>query len=334
MSNERKVAVVTGASSGIGLATAVEFAKNGYDLVLAARDKDGLKTAATMCNECGAETYIVKTDTTSVEAVENLAMQAASRFDEIDVWVNDAATYMIGKFEDLPDDDMHQLMETNFFGYVYGSRAALTRFKEQGYGTLINISSINAVAPQPYVSVYSASKAAVRALSESLRMELKLDGLDKDIHVCTVMPASVDTNIYQNGANYMGQEVQAMEPVYDPEYVAKQIVKLAESPKRGEIMVGQAGRMMAMQNSHMPSMYERMMAKFTQKNLVSDDSAETTKGNLYKPDRMNEGMMRGGWGEERIRSDMLNAGLIVTAATVIGAGLLGWRLARAVAHHR
>src|SRR5690606_21511524 len=138
-----------------------------------------------------------------------------------------------------------RVIETNLFGYVHGARTALPYFREQGCGTLINVASAVAAAPQPYTSAYVASKFAIRGLSDCLRMELSLDHVP-DIHVCTVLPATVDTPLFQHAANYTGRAVQAMPPVYAAERVARAIVDLVTSPER-EVFVGNAGRLMALQ---------------------------------------------------------------------------------------
>ncbi|HEX8182629.1 MAG TPA: SDR family oxidoreductase [Candidatus Saccharimonadales bacterium] len=323
-----KVAVITGASSGIGLATALAFAEQGYNVVLAARRLQELEQAAAECKAHGVGALAVAVDTTDDQAVHQLGQVAVQTFGHIDIWVNNAAVYLTGKFEDVPIGDMRRLMDTNFFGYVHGSMTALTLFRAQTYGTLINVSSVNAAAPQPYVSIYSASKAAVRTLDESLRMELRLDGLHKQIHVCTVMPASVDTNLFQNGANYSGRRVQAIEPVYDPQYAAKHIVGLAHTPKR-EIIIGPAGKLMALHNAHMPASYEKQVGRFTRADLLdSEQAAPLSTGNLYAPLEENRGM-RGGWREERVRADKLNAGMGIGLAVAAGmAGLGFWLLRR------
>jgi len=317
----RPVAVITGASSGIGLSTVLEFAKQGYDVVLAARRKSELDDVARQAREQAVEALVVPTDTSDDKAVHTLAEAAIRKFHQIDVWVNDAGVYLAGKFEDTPLEDMRRLFDTNFFGVVHGSHAALAQFRRQGNGTLINVSSVNASAPQPYVGIYSASKAAVRALDESLRMELRIDELHERIHVCTVMPASIDTNIFQNGANYTGKEIEALEPVYDPAYVAKQIVKLARQPKR-EIIVGPAGKLMAMQNAHWPGAYEKRISQFTKADLLGDAPATITDGNLFEPIERNRGT-RGGWREHRMRGDQLHATLGIGAAMAgaIAAGI-------------
>lgn len=319
---DRKVAVITGASSGIGYATALEFAENGYNVVIAARRLEELNKVARECDELGAETLTVITDVDNDDIVHDLCREAELRFGHVDVWINNAGVYLVGKFEDTPLRDMKRIMETNFFGYVHGSQAALKQFRKQGYGTLINVSSVNAAAPQPYVSIYSASKAAIRAMDEALRMEIELEGMSDRIHVCTAFPASTDTNLFQNAANYSGHEVRAVEPVYDPTYVAKRLYQLAEKPKR-EKYIGPAGTVMALQRTHLPGMYERQIGKFTDAELLGKERVADTHGNLYAPLTFNQGM-RGGWREKRIRADEMNiAGGAILAAVV---GLIGYGL--------
>ena len=316
---ERKVAVITGASSGIGLATALEFARNGYNVVLAARRMDELQEVAGQCEELGVEALSVETDVSKDADIRALCQKASEAFGFIDVWVNNAAVYIAGKFQDIPLDDMRRLVDVNLFGYIYGSRAALEQFKEQGYGTLINVSSVNASAPQPYISIYSASKAAVRALDESIRMELQIEGLLGAINVCTVMPAAVDTNLFQNAANYTGKQLQAIEPVYDPTYVAKRIVKLAAKPKR-EKYVGPVAAFMALQRTHTPNAYEKQISSFTDSDLIGIETEKQSSGNLYDPIEDNRGM-RGGWRETRLPADRFN--MAAGAAVAAIAGLVG-----------
>ncbi|HET6518579.1 MAG TPA: SDR family NAD(P)-dependent oxidoreductase, partial [Geminicoccaceae bacterium] len=120
----------------------------------------------------------------------------------IDVWVNNAAVTLFGRLEETPPEVFDRVIRTNLFGYIYGARAVVPYFREQGSGTLTNVSSIVAYAGQPYTSAYVMTKAAIRVFGECLRQEL-LDA--PDIHVCTVLPASSDTPLFQHGANYTGR---------------------------------------------------------------------------------------------------------------------------------
>jgi NAD(P)-dependent dehydrogenase (short-subunit alcohol dehydrogenase family) len=283
--------VITGASSGIGRATALEFARRGAALVLAARGEDGLKTAADECRRLGAEVLAIPTDVTDEDAVRRLAQQAVAHFGRIDTWVNDAAVTLFGSVENAPMEDFRRVVETNLYGYVHGARAVLPVFRAQGEGVLINVSSVVGRVGQPYTSAYTASKHAVRALSMSLRQELWLDGV-RGVHVCTVMPGVIDTPLFQHAANYTGRAVRAVPPVYTAERVARTIVRLARRPRR-EVYVGPAARVMAWRRLRRPASTERQMARLTDKaHLSRKRTAKPTSGNLYRPLPVS---LAGGW---------------------------------------
>lgn len=186
------VIVITGASSGIGRATALDFAKQGATLLLAVRREAPLQELAAECERLGGKALAVPTDTTDEEAVQALARLGVETFGRLDVWVNNAAVTLFARFEEAPPEVFRQVIETNLFGYIHGARAALPYFREQGSGILINVDSVVGAAPQPYTSAYFISKHGIRGLSGCLRMELHLDNA-ADIHVCTVMPATFDT---------------------------------------------------------------------------------------------------------------------------------------------
>jgi short-subunit dehydrogenase len=317
------VVVITGASSGIGRATALRFAERGATVVVAARREQALNEVVREIEQRGGRGLAVSTDVTDEGAVQALARRALVTFGRIDVWVNNAALSLFGRFEETPPEDYRRVIEVDLFGYIHGARAALPIFREQGSGVLINTASIVATIPQPYTSPYVISKHGIRALGMSLRQELSLDG-GHDIHVCTVMPATVDTPFFQHAANYTGRAVKAMPPVVSADRVASTIVSLAERPRR-EVIVGNAGRMLTLMRAISPGMAERMMARqVDQTHLYRDKPASPTSGNLWEPMRYTS--VSGGWTASGVQQDeaapQRRRGLAGLAA--LGVGLLAW----------
>ncbi|WP_188189396.1 SDR family oxidoreductase [Nonomuraea sp. SYSU D8015] len=312
-----KVVVVTGASSGIGRATARAFAARGAAVVLAARGEEALDEARRECADAGGEALAVPTDVTDAQAVKELAQGAVERFGRIDVWVNCAAVTAFGAFSEVPLADFRRVLEVNVMGYVHGARAALPYLRDQGRGVLVNVSSVAGAVAQPYTSAYCMTKAAIRSLGASLRQELRLEG-SRGVKVCTVLPGSIDTPLFQHAANYTGREVRAMPPVYTAERVARAIVDLARWPRR-EVVVGPMARNMSLQVKATPGLTERMMAaQVDRTHLSRKHPAPADTGNLYEPDA-GPGSVAGGWHGARktlIRRALTAAALVGTVAYV------------------
>lgn len=317
-----RVIVVTGASSGIGRATAHACARRGANVLLAARSADTLREVVAECETAGGHAVAAPTDVGSQENVEALARSAYARYGRIDVWVNNAAVMSYGRFEDVPADVYRKVIETNFFGQVHGTRAVLPYFRRQGAGVLVNVASLYAKLTSPYVSPYVASKYAVLGFSECLRQELVEA---KDIHVCTVLPEAVDTPIFRHVANYTGRPVTALPPTMGPDRVVRAILRCIEHPTP-EVIVGQTARFAGWLHAGLPRLYDHLALDVMDSVAFDDGTSEDQTGNLFAP-MPYWNRVDGGW---RRRRRGMRRGAAAAAATAAAAtpALITWLVRR------
>lgn len=285
-----RVVVITGASSGIGRATANEFAADGASLVLAGRSAAALDVVAGECRERGAEVLTVPTDVSVEDQVEALAAAAVGRFGRIDVWVGCASVFSLGTFEETPPAVFRQLIETNLFGQVYGARAVLPAFRQQQRGVLISIGSVYSRVTAPFVSPYVTSKFGLLGFMEALREELRSE---PGIRICTVLPSTIDTPIYQHAANYTGQRIHPLPPVVDPLRVARAVVRVADRPRRVTI-VGRAQGAFLPFRALFPRAYEPLVAAVMRRMMLRGGNVAPSAGNVFVPDPATYSV-RGGW---------------------------------------
>ena len=236
---EDQVMVITGASSGIGLATAQLAVERGARVVMVSRNEEALSAIAAELSSDGGEVTYVAGDVAEEAVVRTAAERAMSSFGRIDTWVNNAGVSIYGELTDIPADDARRLFDTNYWGVVNGSRVAVEHMRESG-GALINIGSVLSDLSMPLQGHYSASKQAVKGFTDALRMEL--EHAEVPIAVTLVKPTSIATPYPQHARNYMDAEPTTPPPVYDPAVVARTILACAEKPTR-DILVGGGARM-------------------------------------------------------------------------------------------
>lgn len=318
-----QVMVITGASSGIGRATALEWAKRGGNLVLASRSPEVLDQIAAECEKAGGEAMIMQVDVSREEEVEKLAEAAVSTYGKIDVWLNNAAVMIFGNFTQTPSEEFRRVLETNLFGNIWGARAAIQQFRRQGYGVLVNMGSLAGIVGQPYSSPYSISKAGIRALGISLGQELENE---KHIHICTVHPSIVDTPVYQNAANFTGHAINPPTSATPAKKVARAILKLSQQPQK-EVFVGKRNLLIRMNRSLAPKLFDKSYRKVMETIELEEKSVSNTSGNLFEaiPEHAS---ISGGWLEKERNGERITIKKIAFKAA-IAAGLLisaGWLL--------
>jgi len=278
MSLSDQVIVVTGASSGLGRAAAVELARRGARLVLAARRAEALESCAELCREIGAEALAVPADVTNEGDVARIVETALEAWGRLDAWVNNAGITAFGALESTPVADLRRVLETNLWGAVHGSRAVIPLFRRQGHGVIVNVGSILSKVGQPFVPAYVISKFALHGLTEALRAEL---ADQPGIQVCTLLPYAIDTPHFQVGANLIGRQPHAMPPVQSPEVVARALADLIERPRR-ELHVPRVAALGLALHALFPAPVEHMIHDALARFHFGAPSPIDPKGNLWR----------------------------------------------------
>jgi short-subunit dehydrogenase len=273
--------VLTGASSGIGLVTARMAAKQGAKLVLAARNEDALRQLVEQIRGNGGQAIYVVADVGKEEDVNRIAEMAIAEFGGFDTWVNNAGVSIFGRCMEVSIPDMQRMFDTNFWGVVYGSRAAVNHFKQHqnSGGALINVGSFlgdRAVAVQ---STYSASKHALHGWTDALRTELEADKLP--VSVTLIHRGRIDTPYNEHARSYMPKQPAHRGMIYPPEAVAEAILYSAEHPKR-DMYVGFQAKLLAMVAGISPRLTDKLIEFWAFPSQQSDRPSRDREDNaLY-----------------------------------------------------
>ena len=284
-----QVIVITGASSGIGLATTLLAAESGAKLVISARSEETLNDIAQHIRSEGGEAVAVTADVGDRGDLERLAETAIERFGRIDTWINDAGVSLYSRILESSDDDNRRLFDTSFWGVVYGTQVAMP-YLERSNGALINLGSEVSDAVIPLQGMYSASKHAVKGFTDALRVELKHD--EVPVAVTLIQPGATDTPFPQHARNYMEQEPALPQPLDDPFDVAKAILEAATHEKRS-IRVGMESKLNVAMAKFAPKLADKMGTKQVERQHYAE-VPRNPAGSLHQPS--DAGQIRGSGG--------------------------------------
>ncbi len=326
-----QVAVIFGASSGIGRLTALEMAKRGAKVCVAARSVEGLQSLVEEIENDGGNAFYVEADAADFEAVKNVADKCVERYGRIDTWIHAAAAFIFGTVEKTDAEEYKRLIEVNLLGQIYGAKAALPHLKKNG-GALIHVTSVEAIRTAPFQSAYGASKHGVHGFLQVLRVELAHENIP--VSVTEILPAAINTPIYEKGRNKMPFKMRPMPPIYHPQIVTDAILYAAENPVR-DLIAGGAGLSVVYAQRFSPKaadFFSETIGFVGQKGGEKDSPAQF-EDNLFEPISGYD-TVEGNFSDEQFMSDpyttlvtspRLKNSLLLGAVGIVG-GFLAWKV--------
>lgn len=276
-----KVVVITGASAGVGRATADEFARQGYDVALLARDPDRLDMAAREIRRFGVLALPIPTDVADDAAVEAAAQRVETELGPIDVWVNAAMATVFSPVADLKPEEIARGTQVTYLGQVHGMMAALRRMRVRNHGTIVNVGSALAYRSVPLQAIYCGAKAAIRGFTDSLRSEIIHDKLN--VHLTMVDLPAINTPQFDWALNKTGRRAKPVAPIFEPEVAARAIF-FAATNKRRDIWVGWPTVRAILGNFVAPGLLDRYLASAGYSGQLSEEpTAANAPANLFEP---------------------------------------------------
>lgn len=277
-----EVVVVTGASGGIGRATAREFARRGARVALLARGRTGLEAAAAEVRELGGEPLVVEIDMADADAVAAATERIENELGPIEVWVNVAFTSVFSRFDEMSPEEYRRATEVSYLGYVYATMAVLPRMKRRNRGAIVQVGSALAYRGIPLQTAYCGAKHAIQGFHEALRCELMHE--KSNVHVTMVQMPAVNTPQFSWVLSRLPKHAQPVPPIYEPEVAARAVVFAADHPRRREYWVGGSTVATLAANAVVPAILDRYLAKtgFSSQQTEQDRDPDQP-ANLFAP---------------------------------------------------
>jgi NAD(P)-dependent dehydrogenase (short-subunit alcohol dehydrogenase family) len=279
-----RTVVVTGASGGVGRATACAFAALGDRVALLARGRTGLEAAAADVRRAGGAALVLPVDVADAEAVEGAANRVEEEFGPIDVWVNNAFAGVFAPFTEIGADEFARVTEVTYLGYVHGTRAALHRMLPRDRGAIVQVGSALAYRGIPLQSAYCGAKHAIQGWNESLRCELLHSGTR--VRTTMVQLPALNTPQFDWVLDRLPRRAQPVPPIYQPEVAARAIVHAARHPRRREYWVGASTAATLVANAVAPGLLDRYLGRTGYDAQQTDEpagAAGTAEANLWEP---------------------------------------------------
>src|SRR5215212_6426912 len=279
--NDREVVVITGASAGVGRATAREFGKHGAKVALLARNEEGLEGARMEVEAAGGEAFPIPTAVADPEQVEAAAERVERELGPIDVWVNDAIAVIFSPFKDIELGDFRRSTEVCYLGTVYGTKAALKRMIPRDRGTIVQVGSALSYRAIPLQSAYCGAKHAIRGFTDSVRTELLHD--ESNVHIMMVQLPAVNTPQFDVSKTNLPKHPQPVPPIYQPEVPARAIYWAAHQRRR-EVRVGLSSTIVIAGNKLFPGLGDRYLTRTGYDSQQTDQAVDENRpDNLYEP---------------------------------------------------
>ncbi len=278
----RQVVVITGASAGIGRATARQFGARGAQVALLARGQAGLDGAAKDVENAGGSALVIPTDVADYDQVDAAATQVEDTFGPIDVWINVAFTSVFAPFDEVGPEEFRRVTEVSYLGFVYGTMVALARMRPRDRGTIVQVGSALGERSIPLQSAYCGAKHAINGFTESLRTELMHDG--SNIAITVVQMPAVNTPQFSWVLSRLPNHPQPVPPIYQPEVAARGVVFAADHPRRKQYWVGASTVGTLLGQKIAPALLDRYLAKTGYQSQQSGEKADPDRPhNLWKP---------------------------------------------------